>query len=370
MRILYITTHLNRGGITSYLTSLAISLKHNGHDVVVASSGGDNQRTFSHNNIEYIKIPIRTKQEISIPVLLSYFTLKRFLLKNHIDVIHAHTRVTQVLAALLARKFNIPFIATCHGFFKPRWHRRTFPCWGDKTIAISSQVKEHLMREFKVEEKNIFLVHNGIDLDKLEDCRPEEAGNLKDEVGINRESLVVGTTARFSTVKGLEFLIKSLPEVLKVRDNVVLLLVGQGREEPELRKLAKGLGIENKVVFFKPTKVTSKYVCAMDIFVMPSIQEGLGISILEAQAQKVPVVASKVGGIPDIIEDRVTGILVEPKNESAIAKAILELSQNKELYSLIKENAHAQLVNKFSLKQMVTKTEKAYIRSIHDFKNS
>jgi glycosyltransferase involved in cell wall biosynthesis len=155
--------------------------------------------------------------------------------------------------------------------------------------------------------------------------------------------------------------------VLKAKSNVILLLVGQGREEPKLRKMAKDLKIENKVIFFSPHKETYHYLCVMDIFVMPSIQEGLGISILEAQAEKIPVIASRVGGIPDIVEDRITGILVESGNESAIAKAILELLDNKELSKSIKENAYNRVVERFSLEQMVIKTEKAYIRSSYDF---
>lgn len=367
MRILSITTHLNRGGITSYISSLTVSLKNKGHEIIVSSSGGEEKKFFLYNNIKHIDIPIRTKNEMSLYVFLSYFILSRFIARNRIDVIHAHTRVTQVLAQRLSRKFKIPYIATCHGFFRPRWHRKKFPCWGNKTIAISNQVKQHLISEFGVDEKNVYLIHNGVDLNKIKDCTNEEINNLKKEIGIEKESLVVGTAARFSTVKGLEYFIRSLSEVLKVRDNVIFLLIGFGKEEFKLKKLAKDLKIDRNVIFFKPAKETHEYLCVMDIFVMPSVQEGLGISILEAQAKKVPVIASNVGGIPDIIEDQVTGILVEPRNESAISKAILDLIQNSNLYSNIKHNAYQRILKDFSLEQMVAKTEKLYTRSIYDF---
>lgn len=367
MRILHITTHLNKGGITSYLSSLTTGLIKKGHDIFIASSGGEDEGIFLNNNIKLIKIPIRTKKEISFSVLFSYFILKRFLSKNNIDIIHAHTRVTQVLASFLSKKFRIPFVTTCHGFFNPRWHRKKFPCWGHKTIAISRQVKEHLISEFKLPEENISLVHNGVDMDKIKNLSREETDKLKEEIGVGKEAFIVGTAARFSSVKGLEYLVRALPEVLKAVSNVVLLLIGYGKEESKLRQIAKDLHIENKVIFFNPKKETQEYLCVMNIFVMPSIQEGLGISILEAQANKVPVIASNVGGIPDIIKDRETGILVKSRNETSIAKAILELIQDKGLYEKIRDNAYAGVNSKFTLEQMVTKTERVYIRSSYDF---
>ena len=268
--------------------------------------------------------------------------------------------MTQVLALFLAKKFKIPLVTTCHGFFKPRWHRKKFPCWGNKAIAISKQVKKHLVSEFKVDEKDIYLVHNGVDLSKFKDYTIEEINNLRKKVGIPKDYFVVGVAARFSIVKGLEYFIKAIPAVLKERDKIVFLLIGYGKEESKLRQIAKHLKVEDKVIFLNPTKETYEYFCAMDIFIMPSIQEGLGISILEAQAQKIPVIASNVGGIPDIIEDKVTGMLVRPKDELAISEAILELIQNSSLYSKIKSNAYNRIIEEFTLEQMIVETEKVY----------
>ncbi|MDD5005170.1 MAG: glycosyltransferase family 4 protein [Candidatus Omnitrophica bacterium] len=360
MKILHITTHLNRGGITSYLASLAIGLKKRGHSVTVASSGGDSQELFLKNNIGHLSIPIRTKKEISPSVLFSYFILSKFLKDNPVDIIHAHTRVTQVLAWSLAGRFKIPLVTTCHGFFKPRWHRKKFACWGNKVIAISRPVKEHLIRDLKVSEENISLIHNGVDLAKFREHTLEEINYFKKEIGIPDGSFVVGTAARFSTVKGLEYFIKALPAVLKENKQVIFLLLGYGEEEYRLRQIAKDLQVDNRVIFFRPTKDTYEYLCVLDVFVMPSIQEGLGLSILEAQAQRIPVIASDVGGIPDIIDNSLTGILVEPKDESALSNAIIELIKDNNLYSNIKNNAYDRIVKDFTVEQMVAKTEAVY----------
>jgi len=365
MKILHITTHLNKGGITSYLFSLATGLKAKGHAVIIASSGGQSQEEFVKSGIKCIFIPIYTKKEISPSVLFSYLALRRFLSEEKIDVIHAHTRVTQVLAVSLSRKFRIPLVTTCHGFFKSRWHRRVFPCWGDKTIAISSQVKNHLINDFKVKREDVYLIHNGINPDKFKRHSLEEIEELKKEASLPKNCIIVGSVARFSTVKGLEYFIKALPLVAREYNNAMFLLVGYGAEETSLKQIAKDLKIEDKIVFFNPIKDSYKYLPVMDIFVMPSIQEGLGLSILEAQAQGIPVIASRVGGIPDIIEDNVTGILVESKNSGEIAAAILKLIKDKNLAAAIKDHAYERTVSDFSLEKMVEKTESVYKEIVH-----
>jgi len=360
MKILHITTHLNKGGITSYLFSLAIELKKRGHNLIISSSGGEVKESFLKNGVEHLDIPICTKSDISPKLLFSYFILSRFLLKNRVDIIHAHTRVTQILAFFLSQRFRIPLVTTCHGFFRPRWHRKIFPCWGDRVIAISSQVKEHLMKDFKAKEEDIRLIHNGVDLDKFKDYTREEINDLRREIGLTKDSFIVGSAGRFSTVKGLEYFIKAAPAVLKNNENVVFLLIGYGKEKSRLRQIAKDLKVENKIVFFKPIRETYEYLGVMDVFVMPSTQEGLGLSLLEAQAQKIPVVASRVGGIPDIIEDGTTGILVEPKDESALSSAILKLMRDRDFYSKLRDNAYDKITKEFTLGQMVVKTEKLY----------
>jgi glycosyltransferase involved in cell wall biosynthesis len=286
--------------------------------------------------------------------------LKKIFSKNSIDIIHAHTRVTQVLGWFLAKKLKISLVTTCHGFFKPRWHRKIFPCWGNKVVAISSQVKNHLICDFKINEGDICLIHNGIEPRKFSKYSTEEVNNLKKEIGIPDSSIVVGCAARFSEVKGLKYLIRAIPFVLKQNHKVFFLLIGEGKEELNLRQIAKDSNIEDKIIFFKPNKDSYEYLCVMNVFVMPSIQEGLGLSILEAQAQKIPVIASNVGGIPDIIEHKVTGILVQPKDHLAISEAILELIQDEYLYARIKNNAYNNVLKEFTLEQMITKTEKVY----------
>jgi len=364
MNILHITTHLNHGGIVRYLCSLAVALKEKGHTVSVASSGGDNEAFLRSRGIAHLSLPIRTKNQVDPRLIACNYIVQDYIRKNRIELMHAHTRVTQVLATYVSKRMHVPLVTTCHGFFRPRLHRRLFPCWGNRVIAISQAVKDHLKKDFKVSEDAICLIHSGVETSQLAPLSAEEKAALKEAVGLPKDCYVIGNTGRFSSVKGLEYLLRAIPQVLVRRRDVIFLLVGYGKEEVRLRGITEETGIKNKIVFHKPERTIGDYLDIMDIFVAPSIQEGLGLSILEAQTKHVPVIASNVGGIPDIIEHRTSGLLVAPKDPQALAEAIVRLLNEKALREYIVQNASRRVAEHFSFSRMVDETERLYKETI------
>ncbi len=352
MKILLLTTHLNYGGISSYTVSLAKSLKKRGHTVFCFSSSGTLVSHLKKNNLHHGWIPINTKSELSPFVAVSALSLLGFIKRESIEIIHAQTRVTQVLAEILSRMTKVPYVSTCHGFFKPNFGRRILPCWGKKVIAISDAVKQHLMDDFNVPENNIVLIPNGIDVDSFRVCSKR--------TDINYPDRKVGIIARISYVKGHEYLIKAMAQVLKKYPDAQLFIFGQGKIKYDLIRLAEKLKINDNIFFLPSVSNPADVLQEMDIFVMPSIQEGLGLSILEAQACGLAVVASDVGGIPTVIKDNLTGLLVEPKDAQGLADAIMKLMGDKELAIKLGQKARLEVESKFSLQVMAEKVEKAY----------
>ncbi|MEK6564402.1 MAG: glycosyltransferase family 4 protein [Candidatus Omnitrophota bacterium] len=358
MNILILANHFNPGGISSYILNLAQGLTVRGHKVYIGSAGGEWVERLTKNNIEHINLPLKTKSIISPKLLFSYFILKKALKDKRVDIIHSQTRVTSVLAYWLSAKTAIPFVSTAHGFFKPRWERLRFPCWGDLVIAISHAVKEHLIRDFKVAPDKIRLVRNGIKVASLQSpvSRRKE---IKEEFGL-KDGPVVGIIARLSEVKGHKYLIQAMSEVAAEIPEVQLLSVGDGAIKKELEDLALSLGILERARFIPAVADTREALSVMDVFVMPSLQEGLGLSIMEAMLSGLAVAASSVGGIPSLIKDGQTGILVRPKDASALAKAIISLlKDNKKAFEL-GENARELIVKEFSLERMIHETEEVY----------
>jgi len=364
MNILYLTNHLNIGGITSYVLSLAAGLKRRGHHIFVASSGGQLLPRLIEEGIVYIPIPIRTKKEISPKILISMFKLLRTVKKYNIALVHSNSRTTQVLGCLLRRSAGTAHISTCHGFFKKRLLRKVFPCWGLKVIAISESVRKHLMKDFGVKEEDIRLIHNGIDIERFGQQTTDNRQQTKKNLGLG-EGSVVGIVARLSDVKGHTYLMEAMRAVIERLPQAQLLIVGEGKMKEELVTKSLHLGIKENVLFMPSVNETRDVLSIMDLFVMPSLKEGLGLSLMEAMASGLPVIGSGVGGIKSLIQDGYNGLLVRPADSQGLSLAILELLQNQERAQSLGRAARIFISRNFSLEKMVLETERVYAECLN-----
>jgi glycosyltransferase involved in cell wall biosynthesis len=352
MNILYLTNHLNVGGITSYVLTLAKGLRLKGHNTYVASSGGKLLPRFIQEGIVYIPIPIRTKSEISPKILISTFKLLGFLKQYRIDIVHSNSRTTQVLGCLISDFTDALHISTCHGFFKRRISRRVFPCWGRRIIAISEAVKEHLIKDFGAREEIISLIHHGVDVEKFKMDKKERLGS--------DNGPVIGIIARLSEEKGHTYLIEAMPEVINRFPKAQLLIVGEGRMKQRLVDLSKALKLENNVRFLPSVIDMQEIFGITDIFVLPSLKEGLGLSLMEAMASGLPVIASDVGGIRSLVQHGHNGLLVKPADVRKLSSAIIELLKDPQRCGVFGNNARIFIKDNFSQEKMISQTEGVY----------
>jgi len=357
MNILFIANHLNVGGISSYLLTLASGLKQKGHEVYLASSGGELENKFIQAKVTLLKVPLATKNEISPGIFFSFWKLSKAIRKFNIDLIHSHSRTTQVLGDLLGRFLAKPHIFSCHGFFKPKISRRIFGCWGQSVIAISQQVKEHLIIDFKLDKSKISVVPNGIDTKNFGDFSARD--RRRKDLGINA-AFVVGIIARLSDVKGHLYLVRAMQQVVKIFPAAKLFIIGEGKMQNALIKEVDLLGIKENVLFIPQVSNTQEMLAAMDVFVMPSLQEGLGLALMEAMAQGLPVVGCAVGGIKTLIQDKRNGLLVAPADSAALAQAIIALLGDALLRRALGAQAREFIIANFSKEEMVDKTEIIY----------
>ncbi|HOW34938.1 MAG TPA: glycosyltransferase family 4 protein [Candidatus Omnitrophota bacterium] len=369
MNILVLANHLNTGGITSYLFTLAKGLKRIGHNVSVATSGGNRVEELEGLGFKHFTVDIRTKSEISPKIYLSLPRLNRFIREENIDILHTHTRVTQVAAAFLSRSSRRPFVTTCHGFFKPRLSRKMFPCWGQGIIAISEPVRKHLMNDFGVDGRKISLVHNGIDLADFPIVDDAEKLRMRREFGIS-QGPVIGIIARLSDVKGHSILISAMKKIISKIPSALLLIVGEGKMEGALKGQVNDLGLTEQIRFYPIVNKTAAMLSLMDVFVMPSLQEGLGLSVMEAQAMNLPVVGSRVGGIPSLIEENKTGILVSPGNVDELEQGIMRLLSDLPKAKELGRNARQFIERNFSAEEMAVKTADFYKRILKEYEEN
>src|SRR3989338_7277652 len=362
MNILLLTSHFDTGGITSYVTTLSAGLYRAGHRVIVVSAGGDAVGVLEKTGARHVRMDIRVKSEAHPKIYLGLPRLAALIRADDIDIIHAQTRVTQVMAFWLSRMTGKPFVSTCHGFFKPRWFRKVFSCWGQGVIAISRGVREHLIKDFNVNPDSVHLVPNGIDMS----CYPFTDEVLRRQKRVQWSvdgSPVIGIIARLSDVKGIDVLIRAMPSVVASFPRVWLMIVGQGPQENDLRMLVDQLGLEKSVDFRSTVQSTADILPAFDVFVMPSLQEGLGLSVMEAMAAGISVVASNVGGLPDLVKDGQTGFLTPVGDSAALGKRINAMLGDPVRALNMARAARTLMEKEFSAERMVEGTIKVYERS-------
>lgn len=368
MNILLITTRLNLGGIGVYVTSLARGLRKKGHKVIVVSSGGKLENVLTSSNIEHIYLPIDTSSEAGPHIMMAVMKLLRVIRKEDIQIVHAQTRVSQVIGYYLEKFSKAIFVTTCHGFFKRRLIRRLLPCWGRRTVAISDAVREHLVNKMKVPKAKIELLYNGIDINLVKkEYSKQDLDKIRKEFNLASD-LVVGITARLSSVKGHIYLLRAISRIKEVFPDVQLLIVGSGksRYETKLHRMCKKLNIDRNVIFQPGMQDVYKALSVMDVFVLPSVQEGLGLSLLEALSAGLPVVASNVGGIYSVIRDEENGLLVPPKDDKALAEAIIRLLKNKDYAKALGQKGIQVIREQFTLDKMIERMEEFYLHALQE----
>ena len=359
VKVLQVSTHVNIGGIGNYILSLSKALESAGASVVVASSGGNLEREFEGCGIRHRRIDMLTKSELSPKVLKSIFALLSIIKEEKVDIIHAHTRVSQVAAFFASRITGVKYVTTCHGFFKKRM-RKIFDTWGAKVIAISGAVRDHLEWDLGVKPGRIELIYSGVDTANFsKEYSPKEMADIKRSIGLEGGP-VIGNIGRLSPVKGQRFLIEAMRQVISKAPDAQALIIGDGPEEARLRDLANGQGLGGSIHFVKSDINTADYLSIMDVFVFPSVKEGLGIALLEALAAGRACVASDIGGIGDIIENNVNGVLAAVGDSRAISEAIILLLDNMELSKKMGERGREVVRKKFALDLMAGNVMKLY----------
>ena len=364
MRILHLTSHLNVGGVARYTVSVAKALRRRGHQVVIASGGGELEAEADAAGVPHWRVPLHTSAEFSPQVFAAARQLRRRLRQEPVDVLHAHTRTSQVAAAALSRALRIPYMTTWHGVFRHNLGRRLWPCTGDLTVAISRPVQEQLVTVFRVDTSRIRLIPNGVDPAHF--AAPPDATLLAQYRARHRlpdGQPVIGTVGRLASggVKGLDLLLGAVHALRQELPDLHLLIVGDGPRRPFLERMSRDLGLSSRVHFAGSAADTRVPLALMQVFAFPvRWQEGFGLSLIEAMAAGKPVVATRTGAVPDIVEDGRHGLLVPPEDAASLAQGIARLLKDPAAASRMGREAQARVRQAFSLDRMIGQIESVY----------
>lgn len=326
----------------------------------VASSGGELKDKLRENGILHIDLNIDTKCELNPKLIKVVFFLKRFVRENDINIIHAQTRVAQAVSFFVSKFTGIPFVSTCHGFFESELSKRLFGLWGKKVIAINDAVKEYMVNTLKIKKSKIEVISNGIDISYFSKrFSNEELDKVKGDLDL-KNFRIVGTISRLVSVKGVEYLIDAANLIIKERKDIAFIIIGSGPQKDFLVKKVRDYKIEKRVKFIDALLDIRPYLRIMDIFVHSPIQEGFGISIIEAMASGKPVVATAVGGICVIVKNEKTGLLIPSKDAENLKSAIIRLLDDATLSHNLSQNAKQSVYENFNIEDTAQKTLALY----------
>jgi glycosyltransferase involved in cell wall biosynthesis len=283
------------------------------------------------------------------------------------DVIHNHmyraelvgTRAAIALGAVGHRRPYV--VSTVHSSrvrsAEDREQLRRLTPHIDQLIAVSRSIERKIQDEGRATTR-MRMIYNGVDLDRYDHQEP--CCTLRDDYGMEPGSQIVGVVARLEPEKGHPTLIEAWPLVLRSVPDAYLLIVGEGSRREELERQVRDLRIAHRVVFTGRRDDVPGVTAALDVAVLPSYREAQGLTILEAMALSRPVVASNVGGIPEMIQDGVTGLLVPPGDSAALAAAIVRLLEDHSLADTLGRAGHDLVHDRFCIELMVKAIEEIY----------
>ena len=373
-RVAHVITRLCRGGAqenTFHTVRLANRERYEVDLISGPTEGleGSIEDRILGAGIEIQRVPSLVRQVHPGRDIQAYRMLKRLFQGNHYDIVHTHTSKAGILGRLAAFKANVPIVIHTphgnifHGYFtRPVtrafvWAERIVARRTDRIIELTDGgIAEHLACGIGRREQ-FTTIFSGIDLAPYDQAIAQRA-ETRQALGIRPEEILIGAVGRLEPVKGFAYFVSAACKVAAAVPHARFILAGQGALEAELREAASALGTRFQFLGFRSD--IAPLMAALDIFVLSSVNEGMGRVLLEAGAAGISSVATQVGGVPDIVTHEKTGRLVPPRDAEALADAILQLVRDSAQREQFGRNARAFVMPAFGLDKMVQQIEALY----------
>ncbi|PYV44194.1 MAG: hypothetical protein DMG06_07505 [Acidobacteria bacterium] len=358
MKVLHLDSGMDWRGGQQQVYFLATGLKKLGVEQrLVLRKGGELAARVHRLELAASALPLSSEWAPN-----SCFQLAKIVRRFSPDIIHAHDSRTLGLAAalkvfggkwkLLAAR-RVAFSMGKNPFSKFKYQRKV-----DKIIAVSRFIRDLLIRE-GINPGRIVVIYDGYDLE-LMDSRFDRAAARR-HLGVGQDEFVIGCVGKFSLEKGHEFLIRGFQKIRDVYSQARLILVGDGALKDRYQRLIHELQLDQKVLLPGFVSNLSQILPALDLFVFPSLEEGLGSTLLLAMAHQIPVCASRTGGIPELVIEGQTGFLFPPGNSQALAETLTQAWHDRPLAQSLAQQAFLRVKTDFPVERMIAETHQIYV---------
>lgn len=360
--ILYLITELSTGGAQAALLRLLKRLDR-GHfsPTVVCLYNGDGAVAQEIRALGVQVFDAHMRHKADLPALLRLY---RHIRRVRPTILHTSLFHANLPGRILGRLAGVPIvICSERTMAMEREWRYRLNRWTimlvDRVIAVSANVRDFCVSHIGLPAEKLVVIPNGVELPEQPLLSRQEA---RARLGLPLDTLLVGAVSRLDPVKGVDCLLQAFSRV----DDAHLIVVGDGPERAALEASAARLDIALRVYWAGFQRDIFRWLPAFDVFVQPSFHEGLPNTVLEAQACGLPVVATAVGGTPEVVVDGVTGLLVPPRDPDALAQAITRLLNDPDLRHAMGQAGRERVEKHFSVEQMVRQTEALYEELLSD----
>lgn len=383
-KIIYLITQSELGGAQENVLNLAMGFKDKYDVLVAAGPDGDGKffKRLADNGIRWQKLRwLRRSATNPLTDIAGFCQILSLFIKERPNLVHLHSSKAGFLGSLAGKLAGIKVIYTVHGaIFAASFSKiaRTFffclekfsAYFKDKIICVSANDKKLWLKYKAAPENKLIVIHNGINLktdflsrQEAREYLASQSANFFEALRGSGENLkIIGTIANFFPEKGLPYSVEAADILVNKKKikNIIFAIMGDGPERLLLEETLKERGLTDKLILLGSVANPFRYLKAFDIFVLPSIKEGLPYAILWAMAAGLPIIASHVGGLPEMITNNANGFLLFPRDTDGLAKKIMELLDNPALCQKFAFNSQ-QKIKEFSLEKMVAETEKVYL---------
>jgi len=377
--ILYIITKSVWGGAAKYVFDLATHLPKDKFTMTVAAGGkGKFAQKIIEQKIPYFTISNFQRRINPFKDFFAFFEILSLLFQLKPDVIHVNsskagglTGVAALFYKLLTSR-QLRLIFTAHGWAfnedRPNWQislikffSKLTALFYNKIICVSQYDQKTALKNKIAPADKLITIHNGLDIEEISFLsRGEAQKRLLGKVSLPAGELVIGTIAEWTKNKGLFYLLEATREQKDAfQFNLVLIGSGENPDREKIYDFVKKHNLKN-IYLFEWLPDAASYLKGFDIFVLPSIKEGLPYTILEAILAEVPIIATEVGGVPEIIKNNLSGLLIKPKNPELLGEKILYLINNPAIAQKMAKKAKEKIVKEFTLEKMLQETAKIY----------
>lgn len=293
-----------------------------------------------------------------IPRLLNLCRQKK------VAIWHGHDYKSNLLGLILRRFWPMRLVTTVHGWVHhtsrtPLYYsldRFCLPCY-ERVLCVSEDLRERCL-ECRVPAERCVLIENGIDTEEFQRQRAVTAA--RNELGLNHSAFLIGAVGRLSPEKGFDLLIRALAQLLGQGIDAAVLLVGEGEQKTPLEELAANLGCRDRLHLTGFQSDVRPYFEAMDVFALSSLREGLPNVVLEAMAMQVPVLATRIAGVPRVIDDGRDGLLVSPGSVEELTTGLRRLYQEEQLRSRLGQEGRRTIEERYSFARRMAKVARVY----------